>query len=74
MIQDKDWELLLKTDPNEAEIVRGILETNGIEAKLEQEAVGKIYGLTTDGLGEVKVYVPKNQLEEAKNILEYSQS
>ncbi len=70
MIQDKEWALLLKTDPNEAEIIRGILETNGIEANLEQEAVGKIYGLTTDGLGEVKVYVPKDRVEEAKKVLE----
>ncbi len=70
MIKDDNWDILLKTNPNEAEIFRGILETNGIEAKLEQEAVGKIYGLTTDGLGEVKIYVPKDQLEEAKKIIE----
>ena len=69
MIENKNWEILLKTDPNEAEIIRGKLETCEIEAKLEQEAVGKILGFTTDGLGEVKVYVPKNKLEEAKKIL-----
>ena len=69
MIENKNWEILLKTDPNEAEIIRGKLEISGIEAKLEQEAVGKILGFTTDGLGEVKVYVPKNKLEEAKKIL-----
>ena len=70
MNQDNDWELLLKTDPSQAEIIRGKLETMGIKARLEQEAVGKIMGLTTDGLGEVKIYVEKNNLEEAKNILE----
>ena len=69
MIENKNWEILLKTDPNEAEIIRGKLEIYEIEAKLEQEAVGKILGFTTDGLGEVKVYVPKNKLEEAKKIL-----
>jgi hypothetical protein len=70
MKQDNDWELLLKTDPSEAEIIRGKLETMGIKANLEQEAVGKIMGLTTDGLGEVKIFVEKDKLEEAKNILE----
>lgn len=70
MIQDKDWELLLKTDPNDAAIIRGKLEVSGIEARLEQEAVGKILGFTTDGLGEVKVYVPKDKIEEANKILE----
>jgi hypothetical protein len=70
MIQDKEWALLLKTDPNQGEMIRGKLEVSGIEAKLEQEAVGKVLGLTTDGLGEVKVYVPKGKIEEAKKVLE----
>jgi uncharacterized protein YbbC (DUF1343 family) len=70
MFQEKKWVLLLKTNPNEGEIIRGRLESAGIEANLEQEAIGKIYGLTVDGLGEVKVYVQENNLEEAKKILE----
>jgi hypothetical protein len=70
MIQDKEWALLLKTDPNQGEMIRGKLEVSGIEAKLEQEAVGKVLGLTTNGLGEVKVYVPKDKIEEAKKVLE----
>jgi hypothetical protein len=70
MIQDKEWVLLLKTDPNQGEIIRGKLEVSGIEAKLEQEAIGKVYGLTVNGLGEVKVYVPKGKIEEAKKVLE----
>ncbi len=70
MIKDKEWDILLKTDPNQGEIIRGVLESSGIEVKLEQEAIGKVYGLTVDGLGEVKVYVPKDKLEEAKKVLE----
>lgn len=70
MITDGNWVLLLKTDPNNAAIIRGKLEVNGIEARLEQEAVGKILGFTTDGLGEVKVYVNAERLEEAKKVLE----
>jgi len=70
MIKDENWELLLKTDPAQAEMIRGKLEVSGIEVELEQEAVGKILGFTMDGLGEVKVYVQKNKLEEANKILE----
>lgn len=70
MIRDKEWALLIKTDPNQGEIIRGKLESSGIEVKLDQEAIGKIYGFTVDGLGEVKVYVPKDRLEEAKKVLE----
>jgi hypothetical protein len=70
MITDDNWNLLLKTSPSDAEIIRGKLEVNGIEARLEQEAVGKILGFTTDGLGEVRVYVIREKLEEARKILE----
>lgn len=70
MMKEKGWELLLKTNPNEGEIIRGKLESAGIEVILEQEAIGKIYGLTVDGLGEVKIYVREGDLEKSKNILE----
>ena len=69
MIKDENWKLLLKTDPNQGEIIRGRLESSGIEVRLDQEAIGKIYGFTVDGLGEVKVYVPKDKIEEAQKIL-----
>ena len=69
MINDKEWVILMKTDPKQGEIIRGKLEVSGIEARLEQEAVGKICGFTLNGLGEVKVYVPEKSLEEAKKIL-----
>lgn len=70
MKRDKEWVILMKTDPNKAEVIRGKLETSGIQVRLEQEAVGKIYGFTVDGLGEVKVYVPKTSLKEAEKLLE----
>jgi hypothetical protein len=70
MIKDKEWVILMKTDPKQAEIIRGKLEVSGIKARLEQEAVGKICGFTLNGLGEVKVYVPEKSLEEAKKILQ----
>jgi len=70
MIKEKDWVILLKTDPTEGEIIRGKLESAGVEVMLEQEAIGKIYGLTVDGLGEVKLYVREDALEGAKKILE----
>jgi hypothetical protein len=70
MIQEKEWDILLKTDPNQGEIIRGRLESSGIKVRLEQEAIGKIYGFTVNGLGEVKVYVQKDKIEEAKKVLE----
>jgi hypothetical protein len=53
----------------EAQIMKGRLESEGIPVLLSYESAGLVYGLTVDGLGEVKVMVPKHLAEEAKEIL-----
>ena len=52
-----------------AESIVTALHGRGIPARARGEAVGAIYGLTLDGLGEVSIFVPKECLEEAKEIL-----
>jgi hypothetical protein len=52
-----------------AESIVAALRGRGIPARLQSEIVGKIYGLTLDGLGEVSVLVPAEYLEEARLIL-----
>jgi len=56
----------------EAQIIKGRLESEGIPVLLSYESAGLVYGITIDGLGEVKVMVPKRLAEEAKEILEIS--
>ena len=53
----------------EAQIIKGRLESEGIPALLSYESAGLIYGITIDGLGEVKIMVPEYLEEEAKGIL-----
>ena len=53
----------------EAEIVKGRLSCDGIPAILRYEAAGLIYGLTVDGLGQVKVQVASQWAERAAQIL-----
>ncbi len=53
----------------EAQVIKGRLESEGIPVLLGYESAGLIYGLTVDGLGEVKVMVPKRLEEEAREIL-----
>ncbi len=53
----------------QASIVSGRLETEGIPIKLKYEAAGRIYAVTVDGLGEVKIQVPASLLEEARRVL-----
>jgi len=58
----------------EAQIIKGRLESEGIPVLLSYESAGLVYGITVDGLGEVKIMVPKRLEKEAKEILEAGES
>ena len=53
----------------EAEIIKGLLESEEIPVHLQYESAGAVYGLTVDGLGEVKICVPEAFAEEARELL-----
>jgi hypothetical protein len=53
-----------------ANIIKSHLESEGIPVYLKYESAGIIYGITADGIGEVRILVPKNLAEEAKQIIE----
>jgi hypothetical protein len=55
--------------PGEAVVVRGRLESEGIPAVLQQEAVGAVLGLTVGPLGSARVLVPESLAEQALAIL-----
>ena len=55
-----------------ANIVRGRLESEGIRTRLSYEAAGKIYAITVDGLGEVRILVPEEDADKAREILAQS--
>ena len=54
----------------EAQIIKGRLESEGIPVLLSYESAGLVYGLMVDGIGEVRIMVPKRLAELAKEILE----
>ncbi len=53
----------------EAQIIKGRLESEGIPVVLSYESASLVYGLTVDGLGEVKIMVPEHLVIEAREIL-----
>jgi hypothetical protein len=57
----------------EAQIIKGRLESEGIPVLLSYESAGLVYGIIVDGLGEVKIMVPRSLAEEAKEILGISE-
>ena len=54
----------------EADFLESYLEANGIDVELIQESVGQsVYPVTINGLGHVQVFVPKEKLKEARDLL-----
>ena len=69
-MDEKKWEVAYRASGiTNANIIVGRLETDGIPTRLKYEAVGAIYAITIDGLGEVDVLVPSSCLEKAREVL-----
>ena len=54
----------------EANVVKGMLESEGITVMLQYESLGIITGVTADGLGQVKVLVPQTMEAQALALLD----
>ena len=53
----------------EANVIKSHLESEGIPVILQYESAGRVFGLTVDGLGEVRILVPQELAEEARQII-----
>jgi hypothetical protein len=73
MMDEEKWAVVHTTSGmTHANIIVGRLETEGIPTRLKYEAVGAIYAITIDGLGQVDILVPEQWLEIARDILSRS--
>jgi hypothetical protein len=65
------WKLLTEIQGRwEADIIKAMLASNGIDSELFQESVGSLYPTTLDMLGRVQIFVPKEDAETARQLLE----
>ncbi len=55
--------------PAEAEIIRSLLECEGIRALVRGRVAQFVYPLTVDGLAEMKVLVPAADAEAARALI-----
>lgn len=62
-------ELMAVEGSLEAEIIKSKLESYDIPVLLQYEAAGRIFGITMNGLGKVRIMVPKDLLAEARKVL-----
>ncbi len=69
MKEDELAELMAVEGGLEADIVRSKLESFEIPVLLRYEAAGRIFGITMNGLGKVKIMVPRDLLDEARKVL-----
>ena len=53
-----------------AQVIKSKLEGAGIPVLLDYESLGPVIGVTIDGLGEVRVLVPKDRAEEAMALIQ----
>ena len=54
----------------EARVVQARLEAAGIPSFLSYESMGPVIGVTVDGLGEVRVMVPRSLAPQARDLLQ----
>ena len=66
------WELLVEVQGRlEADLLQSYLEAYGIQTEIFQESVGyNAFPVMVDGLGRVQIFVSKEQLDEARKLLE----
>jgi hypothetical protein len=66
------YELLTELNNRlEADLLESYLEAHDIDVELFQEAIGRhAYPVTVDMLGRVQVFVPKEKMKQAKELLE----
>ncbi len=70
-MSDVRWEVADEVAGDlQAELLRGLLEAQGIRVWLSQEGAGRVYGLALGRLGRVQILVPTDEVEKARSILE----
>jgi hypothetical protein len=69
-MENKLTELIVVEGMVEAEIIKSELESFEIPCVLKFESAGRLFGITMNGLGKVRVMVHPDHLERAKELLE----
>ena len=70
-MSEQNWVTLTTVQGElQAELLRGLLEAQGIPVQLSQEGVARVYGFTFGPLAEVDFLVPEERLSEAQGIIQ----
>ncbi len=70
MTTDRKWSLVrIVHDPIYAEILRGLLEAQGIMVNIVREGYQAAYGIGSQPSVRIDIMAPNDQVDEAKQIL-----
>jgi hypothetical protein len=70
MMEEK-WEVVEMVQGQlQAEILRGLLEAQGVKVWLNQEGAGAAYGINVGPLGTVEILVPTSAVDQARQVLD----
>lgn len=66
---EREWVLLrVVNDEAEAHLLVGLLRTQGVTCRMQSMRVSQ-YPLTVDGLGEIRIFVPQEEVVEARRVV-----
>jgi hypothetical protein len=70
-MENEQWEVLDQVSGSAiAEMLKGLLESQGIRVVLSQEGIGEsIFPVGVGPMSEIQLLVPEDQLEEARKIM-----
>jgi hypothetical protein len=68
---EENWEVVDEVQGDmQAEILRGLLEAQGIKVWLSQEGIGHtVFAVTIGSMGKVQILVPNDQIQTARTLL-----
>ena len=58
----------------QAQLLKGLIEAQGVPARLSQEGLAKVYGFGVGPMADVEILVPSDRLAEAQAVLESYQA
>lgn len=68
---DEEWVLVDKVQGQlQAEIIKGLLEAQGIMVWLNPQGAARAYAVSVGTLGAVELLVPSSEAEQARQVLE----
>ena len=71
-MSEEKWEVVDEIQGDmQAEILKGLLEAQGIKVWLSQEGIGhSVFPVTISAMGNVQILVPQDQVQSARAILD----